>query len=118
MLYEVITEKRFGLRPIERQDIDIVITSYSIHYTKLYERSYLLLCWGYFYGSEPTQKKSCRITSYNVCYTKLLRFYILLTFGRLLMCKLGCTYNCMLRRTKDATAYLQKVTRVKYTLKL
>ena len=122
MLYEVITE--LGIASEDGRGIaDFVeqryrvITSYSIHYTKLYE---LLLCedvpeghrfhlrasknltetqiahadficsrfsgYGFPY---PRQRKSscfpgqkplpgscsrfCRITSYNVCYTKLLR---------------------------------------------
>ena len=55
-----------------------VITSYSIHYTKLYE----WLCHGAFFifikiHPENTIINSTgitiRITSYNVCYTKLLR---------------------------------------------
>ena len=81
-----------------------VITSYSIHYTKLYECSYfvVLFCGGRFicpsicpmmlttckgdcasgapYSliSAPSFLQAvfsrvCRITSYNVCYTKLLR---------------------------------------------
>ena len=40
-----------------------VITSYSIHYTKLYEPR----------KTRIRRKKTSRITSYNVCYTKLLR---------------------------------------------
>ena len=77
----------------------IVITSYSIHYTKLYEgwitcsrcwRRWMRGCWGR--GSRVTGTRwplrrvrprvsrsvwarwTTRITSYNVCYTKLLRF--------------------------------------------
>ena len=46
--------------------IDVnVITSYSIHYTKLYEAGSCFS--GSFSGT------ASRITSYNVCYTKLLR---------------------------------------------
>ena len=55
-----------------------VITSYSIHYTKLYDRS------SNYRIRIPSNaelealyadmlKESLRITSYNVCYTKLLR---------------------------------------------
>ena len=84
----------------------IVITSYSIHYTKLYENgcgSVVFVCIGtdrstgdslgpligykianlrykgvYVYGNleHPVHAKNLeevRITSYNVCYTKLLR---------------------------------------------
>ena len=63
-----------------------VITSYSIHYTKLYEycKSIKFLWASHlaFSGSllsySDTMAVSCpstnRITSYNVCYTKLLRF--------------------------------------------
>ena len=62
---------RFGI-------ISGVITSYSIHYTKLYEA----VSWG-FNSHEILEKQNpdalidtpdeFRITSYNVCYTKLLR---------------------------------------------
>ena len=51
-----------------------VITSYSIHYTKLYEVKV---------DPKPSPietsqtRSACRITSYNVCYTKLLRNEIL-----------------------------------------
>ena len=44
-----------------------VITSYSIHYTKLYESRWR--CSGICMHLRPF-----RITSYNVCYTKLLRY--------------------------------------------
>ena len=43
----------------------IVITSYSIHYTKLYELNH--------YVGQEKLVPMARITSYNVCYTKLLR---------------------------------------------
>ena len=43
---------------------ETVITSYSIHYTKLYDGAPVLRLLGV----------PGRITSYNVCYTKLLRF--------------------------------------------
>ena len=45
-----------------------VITSYSIHYTKLYD----LVRWG-IADSVMNAYYLGRITSYNVCYTKLLR---------------------------------------------
>ena len=44
---------------------DSVITSYSIHYTKLYD--------GYKILQQLHSEAGIRITSYNVCYTKLLR---------------------------------------------
>ena len=44
-----------------------VITSYSIHYTKLYESSTSSS------SSGSVETGESRITSYNVCYTKLLR---------------------------------------------
>ena len=67
-----------------------VITSYSIHYTKLYDRCW---CWCCPRGGRQSPSTNClcrgccwsdrktawagqsrrRITSYNVCYTKLLR---------------------------------------------
>ena len=56
-------------QPQERKvdDVDAhckgVITSYSIHYTKLYD----------IYGTSFEKEVANRITSYNVCYTKLLR---------------------------------------------
>ena len=60
-----------------------VITSYSIHYTKLYEVdfkcgvfSFFVLCDGSRQSKNASVdcvKSSNRITSYNVCYTKLLR---------------------------------------------
>ena len=73
------------------------ITSYSIHYTKLYEipeefhrgiarheraldlqvaardLGHALLDRGEVLGREGALKGEVRITSYNVCYTKLLR---------------------------------------------
>ena len=66
----------------------IVITSYSIHYTKLYEyflskperqNGLLVPIWelALAEGYDTTDALSVlrtRITSYNVCYTKLLRF--------------------------------------------
>ena len=128
MLYEVITImltdihpklpmrnkaiiREFYLNVLEFQDFGtavyddylmLVITSYSIHYTKLYE-SKLRCIWpatrrpnpncpphwprnGPGIGchpcgpwlplaplSPPNWPNGCRITSYNVCYTKLLR---------------------------------------------
>ena len=66
-----------------------VITSYSIHYTKLYDRAVArALVDGLALridDAEPSSEQpgrsavrrkelSIRITSYNVCYTKLLRF--------------------------------------------
>ena len=47
----------------------IVITSYSIHYTKLYDEYNS----GRNYPSGTSNRSVARITSYNVCYTKLLR---------------------------------------------
>ena len=51
-----------------------VITSYSIHYTKLYEvrfpRKETLAD---LYSRAVNRGEDIRITSYNVCYTKLLR---------------------------------------------
>ena len=52
---------------------DGVITSYSIHYTKLYEILASQNCHKVSSLSERNGHKY-RITSYNVCYTKLLRF--------------------------------------------
>ena len=47
-----------------------VITSYSIHYTKLYDTMcYIIIYWHNY----PSFSVISRITSYNVCYTKLLR---------------------------------------------
>ena len=73
----------------------LVITSYSIHYTKLYDALYigLIVFFAFFYTAivfNPTETadnlkkhggfipgirpgERTRITSYNVCYTKLLR---------------------------------------------
>ena len=58
----------------------LVITSYSIHYTKLYESVFLTHT---HHQTTHGHQRSCgktklfrskhRITSYNVCYTKLLR---------------------------------------------
>ena len=56
-----------------------VITSYSIHYTKLYENGKYYV----YYTKRQTSVKPVggvwtsgyRITSYNVCYTKLLRSF-------------------------------------------
>ena len=54
-----------------------VITSYSIHYTKLYDLlPFRLRCMTFEKPSRPDfviWMKPIRITSYNVCYTKLLR---------------------------------------------
>ena len=54
----------FALEAAKALKID-VITSYSIHYTKLYDIAYL--------DQFVVKQDSARITSYNVCYTKLLR---------------------------------------------
>ena len=54
-----------------------VITSYSIHYTKLYEVFLFRLLQNQALFSKKPQLRYnlvSRITSYNVCYTKLLRF--------------------------------------------
>ena len=48
-----------------------VITSYSIHYTKLYESLRLNVASPEL--ASTANVKISRITSYNVCYTKLLR---------------------------------------------
>ena len=72
-----------------RNTNDCVITSYSIHYTKLYEKQLRKLIMKIKTNSlEPGEPKDIegstlydmykafatpRITSYNVCYTKLLR---------------------------------------------
>ena len=50
-----------------------VITSYSIHYTKLYEYENLYTLGAFESIIVNTNRKFYRITSYNVCYTKLLR---------------------------------------------
>ena len=47
----------------------IVITSYSIHYTKLYDVNGA----NFVRRADCVQQAVLRITSYNVCYTKLLR---------------------------------------------
>ena len=73
-----------------------VITSYSIHYTKLYDdsRSYVVQKGDtiYFNGKrnfriqniyDGVSELLCRITSYNVCYTKLLRFSISLISSKI-----------------------------------
>ena len=67
-------------------EVALVITSYSIHYTKLYDRSRLYPAStaggaagsrldhpGYPGGTALPERVRARITSYNVCYTKLLR---------------------------------------------
>ena len=46
--------------------MQLVITSYSIHYTKLYEENFPQII-------HQFSARKHRITSYNVCYTKLLR---------------------------------------------
>ena len=63
------------------QILIIVITSYSIHYTKLYDIGKTLYELSDVvpkeYADIYTKKDEelfNRITSYNVCYTKLLRF--------------------------------------------
>ena len=58
--------------------LNFVITSYSIHYTKLYEHDNgddLVDCFlaGVKVGHTLHYQAGHRITSYNVCYTKLLR---------------------------------------------
>ena len=106
MLYEVITEISLSMAQLSMllEGIDCVITSYSIHYTKLYDKDVVKAPKGYHpvatiagYDSYylnvmagPSRKwlftwekdhewvngpvyKENRITSYNVCYTKLLR---------------------------------------------
>ena len=99
MLYEVITLRfcsqdlttsMLSLCLLPLYGLDSVITSYSIHYTKLYDLFPEKLStnpqkmWskveesGYFFlASVFTQQfeqyGTIRITSYNVCYTKLLR---------------------------------------------
>ena len=96
MLYEVITGLRQDVargrggrpRAVRRA---CVITSYSIHYTKLYEvgdtvafrnsnESYTVIALDVFdnnklyaLGEDGVKHTFIRITSYNVCYTKLLR---------------------------------------------
>ena len=80
---------------------DLVITSYSIHYTKLYEvcpaASAIRRGWiptvtacSSSTASRPCGRARCgsscpgrpRITSYNVCYTKLLRVLMMMVgFG-------------------------------------
>ena len=71
----------------EHGEEESVIPSYSIHYTKLYEAARTLLVHGP--GRDPVRAfqlledalredaeavvATLRITSYNVCYTKLLR---------------------------------------------
>ena len=55
-----------------------VITSYSIHYTKLYdsmlrETRQTARLQIRIDGMVRLEELVCRITSYNVCYTKLLR---------------------------------------------
>ena len=55
---------------IELNEDTPVITSYSIHYTKLYEGNSQSTFGGL---TENDQSQGNRITSYNVCYTKLLR---------------------------------------------
>ena len=50
-----------------------VITSYSIHYTKLYEENGSVTVTAEIKDSTETESEKPRITSYNVCYTKLLR---------------------------------------------
>ena len=85
-----------GGKNIAPQNIENVITSYSIHYTKLYERrpdsrsTFFRVSrrgWSLFWrsgtglrswrpsvsGSGDSGSNGRRITSYNVCYTKLLR---------------------------------------------
>ena len=59
------------ITPARRRVAGIVITSYSIHYTKLYEG--LRRQPGRRTLTRAGSPKWPRITSYNVCYTKLLR---------------------------------------------
>ena len=71
----------------------IVITSYSIHYTKLYEDETrhveLAAETGMVLPFSPHLQhlagREARITSYNVCYTKLLRDLLLVDGHRLLV---------------------------------
>ena len=59
---------------MSREHYGRVITSYSIHYTKLYEISMFILKIISTIKLWLLQlRKFHRITSYNVCYTKLLR---------------------------------------------
>ena len=69
-----------------RHMVDIVITSYSIHYTKLYDlRTTSAKGMVVFHASLLSEKRGLRITSYNVCYTKLLRALMqILSMGILL----------------------------------
>ena len=62
-----------GLRKIGHQRLELVITSYSIHYTKLYDTVRPGWLSQKRANSSAGQPTSSRITSYNVCYTKLLR---------------------------------------------
>ena len=79
-----------GLLPVTDEGTEVtkfrtmnVITSYSIHYTKLYDGSMLLfLLWDFGFENIwanilKTGWWLIRITSYNVCYTKLLRPLVL-----------------------------------------
>ena len=70
------------------ENIDIgVITSYSIHYTKLYD-SDPTNGRGHWAELEiPLSVKGDRITSYNVCYTKLLRESLEIELGKMLSAK-------------------------------
>ena len=82
---------------VRRFDLKPVITSYSIHYTKLYDCDREHLPGGrrrkprpesaqspdhdnvqssQYQPGDQSGRKKLRITSYNVCYTKLLRYQV------------------------------------------
>ena len=70
-----LTAQGSGFIDFGRDEND-VITSYSIHYTKLYDL--ITVATAEFAGSPVLTERQprnvpLRITSYNVCYTKLLR---------------------------------------------
>ena len=74
VLYVVLESLLRLLHPL------IVITSYSIHYTKLYDATHSMIHGVPIGGMRQVRNgrmfsntAACRITSYNVCYTKLLR---------------------------------------------
>ena len=80
-------EALLTIRPDLQVEVDMgVITSYSIHYTKLYDALgqrglQVLAPLQFAFGRQLLQRQppghrgfqDTRITSYNVCYTKLLR---------------------------------------------
>ena len=73
----VVTELSDGIFPVVGTADVIawgVITSYSIHYTKLYDETFTMNDYAGKVVLVETMAIWCpRITSYNVCYTKLLR---------------------------------------------